>query len=47
MISKAFTDSYNSHDEFVLVNNLLKEYDERRNQKFTDLKCQLKVLIFL
>ena len=47
LISKVFTGSYNSHDESVLVNNVLKEYDERRNQKFTDLKCQLKILIFL
>ena len=34
LFSKALTDSYISHDELVLINNVLKEYDERRNQKF-------------
>ena len=28
LISKAFIDSNISHDEFVLVNNVLKEYDD-------------------
>ena len=27
-ISKALTDSYISHDKFVLVNDMLKEYDD-------------------
>ena len=33
---KALTDSYISYEEFVLVNNLLKEHDEKkkRNEKF-------------
>ena len=28
LISKALTDSYISHDEFVSVNNMLREYYE-------------------
>ena len=28
LISKALIDSYISQDEFVLINNVLKEYDE-------------------
>ena len=28
LISKALTDSYISHDEFVSVNNVLREYYE-------------------
>ena len=28
LISKALTDLYIGHDEFVLVNNVLKEYDK-------------------
>ena len=37
LISKAFIDSVISHDEFVLINNMLKEYDDR--------KKKLKILI--
>ena len=29
MISNTFIDSYISHDEFVLVNNILKEFDDK------------------
>ena len=32
LISKALTDSYIYHDEFVLVNNVLKEYDEMKGE---------------
>ena len=32
LISKALIDYNISHDEFVLINNVLKEYDEIRNQ---------------
>ena len=32
LISKALIDSYISHDEFVLVNNMLKEYNETKNE---------------
>ena len=35
LISKALIDSNNNHDEFVLINNVLKEfYDTKKNQKF-------------
>ena len=35
LISKALTDSYIIHDEFALINDTLKEYDDvKRNQKF-------------
>ena len=37
LISKALTDSYISHDEFVLVNNVSKEYDDMK-QKIKNLK---------
>ena len=30
LISKALIDSNISHDEFVLINNVLKEYDEMK-----------------
>ena len=32
LISKALNDSFISHDEFVLVNNVLKEYDEMKKE---------------
>ena len=32
LISKAFTDSYISHDEFVSINNVLREYDEIKKE---------------
>ena len=32
-ISKALTDLSISHDEFVSVNNVLKEYDDKKNSK--------------
>ena len=35
LFSKALTDSNISHDEFVLLNNVLKEFcDMKNNQKF-------------
>ena len=39
LISKALIDLNISHDKFVLINNMLKEYEEmkERNQKFKDL----------
>ena len=33
LTSKALMDSYISHDEFFLVNNLLKEYNEMKEEK--------------
>ena len=32
LISKALIDSNTSHDEFVLINNVLKEYDEIKEE---------------
>ena len=32
LISKALTESYISHDEFVLVDNILKEFDEMKKE---------------
>ena len=32
LISKALNGSFISHDEFVLVNNVLKEYDEMKEE---------------
>ena len=32
LISKILLESYISHDEFVLVNNVLKEYNEMKEE---------------
>ena len=40
LISKALIDSVVSHDEFVLRNNVLKEYNEM-NEEIKNLKTQL------
>ena len=32
LISKAITDSDISHDELILINNVLKEYEEMREE---------------
>ena len=32
LISKALIDSYISHDKFVLVKNVLKEYDDLKEE---------------
>ena len=37
LISKALTDSNISHDEFVLINNVLKKYDIMK-EEIKDLK---------
>ena len=42
LISKAVIDSSISHYEFVLINNVLKEYDNIK-----DLNSSLKILVFL
>ena len=44
LISKAFIDSVISHDEFVLINNVQKEYNEMK-EEIKDLINLLKVLI--
>ena len=33
VISKAFIDSVISHDEFILINNVRKEYEEKKWKK--------------
>ena len=41
-------DSVVSHDEFVLVNNVLKEYNELKEEiKVKDLISLLKILVYL
>ena len=49
LISKALIDSNMSHDEFVLINNVLKEYDNMKEEtkKFKDLNSFLKILVYL
>ena len=32
LISKTLIDSYVSHDEFISVNNVLREYNERKEE---------------
>ena len=32
LISKALIDSFTSHDDFVLINNVLKEYDDMKEK---------------
>ena len=38
LISKALSESYIIHDEFVLVDNVLKEYVEMKEKKIKILK---------
>ena len=33
LISKTLTESNSSHDEFVLINNVLKEYDNMKEKR--------------
>ena len=47
-ISEALIYSKISHDGFILIYNVLKEWRcERRNQKFKDLNSSLKILVYL
>ena len=46
LISKAFIDSVISHDEFVLINNVQKEYNEMK-EEIKDLINLSKVLVHL
>ena len=47
LIFKALIDLYISHDEFSLVNNVLKEYDERKEEikNLKDLNSFPKILV--
>ena len=42
VISKVLVDSYNSHDELVLVNSLLKQYDDIKKE----INTQSKILVY-
>ena len=44
LISKALIDSVISHDEFVLINNFLKEYNKMK-EEIKNLKTQNKIII--
>ena len=49
LISKVLVDSVISHDEFVLMNNVLKEYNKMKEEtkKFEDLISLLDKLILV
>ena len=49
LISKALTDSNINHDEFLLINNVLKKYVDMKKEikNFKDLNSLLKILVFL
>ena len=49
LISKTLIDSDVSHNEFVLIKNVLKEYDKlkERNEIFKDLNSLSKILVYL
>ena len=47
LISRALIDSHISRDKFVLVNNALREYNERRNEKSKNFNISSKILIYL
>ena len=40
LICKALTDSYPSHDRFILVKNVLKEFDDMKEDLWSSLKCK-------
>ena len=46
LISKALVDSVISHDEFVLIKNVLKEYDKMKEET-KDLISLSKILVYL
>ena len=45
LISKALTNSYINHNEFVLVNNVLKKYNNMK--RFKDLNNSSRILVYL
>ena len=47
LISMALIDSNVTHDEFVLINNMLRQYDNIKNKKINDLNSSLKFLVYL
>ena len=49
LISKALIDSNISHEESVLINDVLKEYDNMKEEfeNLKDLNSLLKILVYL
>ena len=47
LISKSLIDSFNSHDGFVLINNVLKEYDNVKEEIKKSIKDDLDLRIML
>ena len=48
LISKALIDSNIRHDEFLLINNAKRIWqNERRNKKFKNLNSSSKILVYL
>ena len=49
LIFKVSIDLNISHDEFFLINKVLKEYDDMKktDQKFKDLNSLTKILVYL
>ena len=48
LISEALIDSNINHDEFVLINNVLKKYDDVKEEiKNLDLNSLSKILVYL
>ena len=46
LISKALIDSNISHDEFILINNFLKEYDDMK-EEIKNSNSSSKILVYL
>ena len=46
LISKALIDSNSNHDEFVLINNVSKEYDDMK-EEIKNLNSLPKILVYL
>ena len=48
LISKAIIDSFTSHDEFFLLNNVLREYDDmKKKKKSKKFNISSKILIYV
>ena len=46
LISKALIDSNSNHDEFILINNVSKEYDDMK-EEIKNLNSLHKILVYL
>ena len=48
LISKAIIDSFTRHDEFFLLNNVLREYDDmKKKKKSKKFNISSKILIYV